>query len=390
MPAIVAHRLSRWEPGVFIGLGTAEGKKVWLVYSPSINRLFASLDVQFDETLFPLCTHDQRVHGLYDYNVVQEMRANNQFVTLDEQAPAISKSDVWDPSIADAVLQQNYDVPISVVYAPAENAADAEAHYDSEAEVKVEDHAPPPTCAYNETEVPVSVVPPVMPSDQTSVLITLANKHCSTTGGKQVVKRHSNNAGTVTNPDTDSTDIQARVWEDVADEKINDINDFELGEYMVRTSAQLLLPADYYPRDKGPNKRQKGTMVELPVTHTSGSEDICTTSPFVKLCWRTSHSDRLKCLRISTSLAFVALAALQTMAWTATKAVLKDMESPLPAQPRLQRDARSRPDWEQWLRAEEVNMKMCFDKGTFTIVDLPPGTVELPSMFQYKLQTGPS
>eukprot|EP00961_Rhodomonas_salina_P248850 3363360-Rhodomonas_salina.1 len=57
------------------------------------------------------------------------------------------------------------------------------------------------------------------------------------------------------------------------------------------------------------------------------------------------------------SLAFVALAALQIMAWSATKAVLKDMESPLPSQPRSQCDARSRPDWERWLRAEEVEMK---------------------------------
>eukprot|EP00961_Rhodomonas_salina_P027189 367903-Rhodomonas_salina.1 len=70
------------------------------------------------------------------YNVVQEMLANNQFVTLDEQAPAIGKSDVWDPSIADAVLQQNYDAPISVVDAPAENAADTTDHDDSEAEVE--------------------------------------------------------------------------------------------------------------------------------------------------------------------------------------------------------------------------------------------------------------
>eukprot|EP00961_Rhodomonas_salina_P043462 584376-Rhodomonas_salina.1 len=80
--------------------------------------------------------------GLYDYNVVQEMWANNKFVTLDEQAPAISKSDVWDPSMADAVLQQNSDAPISVVDAPAENAKDAGDHYDSKAEVEVEDNAP--------------------------------------------------------------------------------------------------------------------------------------------------------------------------------------------------------------------------------------------------------
>eukprot|EP00961_Rhodomonas_salina_P267618 3616139-Rhodomonas_salina.1 len=85
---------------------------------------------------FPLHTHDQRVHGLYDYNVIKEMRANNQFVTLDEQAQAINKSNVWDPSIADAVLQQTYDAPISVVDAPAENADNAGDHNAGEAAVR--------------------------------------------------------------------------------------------------------------------------------------------------------------------------------------------------------------------------------------------------------------
>eukprot|EP00961_Rhodomonas_salina_P230147 3109975-Rhodomonas_salina.1 len=35
-------------------------------------------------------------------------------------------------------------------------------------------------------------------------------------------------------------------------------------------------------------------------------------------------------------------------------------------------------------------MSTCYDKGTFSIVDLPPGAIELPSMFQYKLKTGPN
>eukprot|EP00961_Rhodomonas_salina_P005037 68314-Rhodomonas_salina.1 len=34
-------------------------------------------------------------------------------------------------------------------------------------------------------------------------------------------------------------------------------------------------------------------------------------------------------------------------------------------------------------------MATCFNKGTFKIVDLPPGVKELPSMSQYKLKTGP-
>eukprot|EP00961_Rhodomonas_salina_P242220 3272272-Rhodomonas_salina.1 len=35
-------------------------------------------------------------------------------------------------------------------------------------------------------------------------------------------------------------------------------------------------------------------------------------------------------------------------------------------------------------------MSTCYDKGTFAIVDLTPGAIELPSMFQYKLKTGPN
>lgn len=35
-------------------------------------------------------------------------------------------------------------------------------------------------------------------------------------------------------------------------------------------------------------------------------------------------------------------------------------------------------------------MTTCYEKGTFQIVDLPPGVVELLSMFQYKLKTGPN
>eukprot|EP00961_Rhodomonas_salina_P304022 3941452-Rhodomonas_salina.1 len=35
-------------------------------------------------------------------------------------------------------------------------------------------------------------------------------------------------------------------------------------------------------------------------------------------------------------------------------------------------------------------MGVCYDKGTFDIVDLPPGISELPSMFQYKLKLCPN
>eukprot|EP00961_Rhodomonas_salina_P111037 1494054-Rhodomonas_salina.3 len=159
---------------------------------------------------------------------------------------------------------------------------------------------------------------------------------------------------------------------------------------MVGVSAQILLPTDYYPHYKGrwmveivdrvggdaddsgpvrvkvvmlagPNKKQIGTMVELPVTHTAGPLSLCQAlqknfpkaktpldiylkmshyvcvygalAPKTATLHTKSDTKWKPATVLKPSLAFVSLAALQTMAWTATKAVLKDMESPLPAQP---------------------------------------------------------
>eukprot|EP00961_Rhodomonas_salina_P023244 312321-Rhodomonas_salina.1 len=106
---------SQWgEPGVFVGLGTAENKKAWLVYAPRLNKIFASHDIQFDETFFPLWAEDQRVYCTFDYNVVKEMRASNQVVTLDQQAPSLVNSDIWDPALAQQALEQNYSPQLNV------------------------------------------------------------------------------------------------------------------------------------------------------------------------------------------------------------------------------------------------------------------------------------
>jgi hypothetical protein len=45
---------ARGEPGIFVGLGSAQGKKAWLVYSPDKNRIYASRNVTFNKTFFPL------------------------------------------------------------------------------------------------------------------------------------------------------------------------------------------------------------------------------------------------------------------------------------------------------------------------------------------------
>eukprot|EP00961_Rhodomonas_salina_P194600 2627240-Rhodomonas_salina.1 len=66
----------RGEQGIFLGLGLTHCRKCWVVYCPRLNRIFVSRNVTFDETLFPIREHDQRVYGIYDNQALQEMRAD--------------------------------------------------------------------------------------------------------------------------------------------------------------------------------------------------------------------------------------------------------------------------------------------------------------------------
>ena len=90
------------------------------------------------------------------------------------------------------------------------------------------------------------------------------------------------------------------------------------------------------------------------------------------------------------SLAVATFFAFQAIAWATLTNVWEGLESPISVSPKNQRDARSRKDWERWVGAEQIEMRTCYDKGTFEIVDLPPGVKELPPMFQYALKTGPN
>ena len=53
----------RGEKCVYIGTGQTFGRRAYLAYSPRLNRVFATVDVQFDETYFPFRLVDQRVLG---------------------------------------------------------------------------------------------------------------------------------------------------------------------------------------------------------------------------------------------------------------------------------------------------------------------------------------
>lgn len=82
------------------------------------------------------------------------------------------------------------------------------------------------------------------------------------------------------------------------------------------------------------------------------------------------------------------LTTLDQIAWAAATGLCKDLQSRLAALQKNQLDARLHSDVMLWIEAERKEVDTSIEKGTYEIVDLPPGVSELDSMFQYKLKTG--
>eukprot|EP00961_Rhodomonas_salina_P199038 2684864-Rhodomonas_salina.1 len=71
------HKLAQCgEQGVMLGLGMSHCRKCWLIFCPQLNRVFASRNVTFDETLFPLKDTDQLVYGFYDNQAITRLQAD--------------------------------------------------------------------------------------------------------------------------------------------------------------------------------------------------------------------------------------------------------------------------------------------------------------------------
>ena len=58
----------------------------------------------------------------------------------------------------------------------------------------------------------------------------------------------------------------------------------------------------------------------------------------------------------------------------------------IPPEPRSQRDARTRPDSDQWQKAEERELSTLWEMGTFLLVERPANYDPLPLHFVYKLK----
>ena len=338
------------------------------------------------------------------------MCAAKHIITLDQQTEKLVGSDLWDPAFADGLLQTS-STPLQTIPEVPESPDVGE---ESDCEV-------------------IST-----PSHVTSTSLLRPNKRRSVTGGKRAFKKQCGVK------DTNATQEQVDDWKACQDDPLDEIADLELAEYLIGTSTLLKLPVDYWPDDHGswtvecidthigengievvcsmqdgPVKKDVGTITNIPVSSKRDSDysirrairenyssaktprDVFEVQAhFARLYGEWTGTSPVSSQQCDSkwkpttvnkpSLAVVALFALQTLAWAAVKNVCEGLDSPLSAKPKSQRDARSRPDWEQWKIAEEAEIGMCYEKGVFEIVDLPAGVKELPSMFQYALKTGPN
>lgn len=234
------HKISaRGEPGVFIWLGTSHGSKAWMVYCPQRNRIFSSRNVTFDETFFPLRKFNQRIYGKYDYAVVEEMRASRFVNTLDKTPPTES---VLFPL---ASLEEMYCDPLAVESDDkTEDEPLPSAPSLADALINRDPNAPDPGRITDEdiqsSEDEGVEVPQL--SGGTSTNIIQSKKRRSNIGGR--TPKHNKKVK------IPAVEIEKK-WDDCADTHIDECTDFELTEYLIRSSTQLHLNQEYWPGDKG-------------------------------------------------------------------------------------------------------------------------------------------
>ena len=85
---------------------------------------------------------------------------------------------------------------------------------------------------------------------------------------------------------------------------------------------------------------------------------------------------------------FLMLVTMQEIALAAASGISEGLRKPMLSAPKLQRDARMRPDAQFWIEAEKKELAQLIKMRTFDIVDLPKGCSEMDLMIQYHLKTG--
>eukprot|EP00961_Rhodomonas_salina_P158190 2129584-Rhodomonas_salina.2 len=413
------HKLTaRGEAGVFIGLGTQHGRKAWLVYSPKQNRIYASRNVTFDETLFPLRDQDQRFYCVMQHQLLDRMR-NDMDIDYDIGQDIRHLPNLPEPTwTADDISYADTDHAGRLDREPAGVLNTEPAGVLDQADSEIEDDTEHLIVT---DEPPYEDVPAHDPST--------ANNYKRPKPARKRPRTGSGGAGAF-DPDA---------WKQCENTAISDATDRDLADYVVGISLRLKLNSDYWPDDDGqwtveyvdsttigsstkvtcllvdgPVKDYVWTCTDIDVSAVRGQDysirrAISENHPHARKC-----KDLLKAaqpthrahvarpskqkttwmqFKSKQSLAYITLTAVRTVGRTLHACVGDTRAIPgkgVPLEPRNQREARKRHDADKWLAAEQVELKTCFDMGTFEIIDRPDGCNPIQSMFTYKLKMGDS
>ena len=86
---------------MFVGTGTSFGHKCYLTYSKEHNKVYASSNVEFDETFFPMRTKGKRDYDVFDereqngHDDNTDTQTDNKVINIINHLPV--ENPTWDP-----------------------------------------------------------------------------------------------------------------------------------------------------------------------------------------------------------------------------------------------------------------------------------------------------
>ena len=264
------HKLApRGASGVFVGLGSAHGRKAWLTWIPSLGKIYASRNVDFDETLFPMRSRDQRVFGHYDNQAVTHLRAEafgeqlrdtsfQEVLGMPMPACPTSQTLPFDP-LTDSELSSTHTDDVDTLSDPhpaiTGNSSTGDRGGSTEpgnsstrarGGESVQHRGGEATSHRGGSEVSDDRGSVQGPSKRQKVLVPASTQ--APAGEKQSWLKPAKN----------STFNTARVeqgkptvfWWSCENKNIDDTSDEELQEYIIGHSVQLNFPTDFWPKDR--------------------------------------------------------------------------------------------------------------------------------------------
>jgi hypothetical protein len=413
---------------VFVGIGTSFGRKCYLAYSKEHNKVYASSNVEFDETFFPMRAKGKRDYGIFDEQerhgneVHTETHAAENVINIIKRLPV--ENPTWDPKDIyatpfDREYQCLVDEQITKLY-------DRNGHH--------------------QTDITALSTP--SPSAGTKAKILEDNE--DNDDGERV-------------PISDKDIVLADNWEKYGDMLLDKVSDRQLVEYIMGKDIHMFIPEAYHPKYKVNWKfmltgyelsRRNDTIANMKVIgsypaydgkgdgldrnsinvsqgkinlrqiikdnypsmqrlkdmeqksfieSTTTSRAVCAliSNPLIKTVTKLTRGCERKIMQASKAFGAgrltrkeghdTAFAACVGAELTGTLCDELEMEMALASPAPLHyADARKRPDAEKWKSAEKVEIKNCFDNGTFEVCeskDVPHGTKVMNCVFSYKVKT---